>query len=158
MTRVSPRAYGRRARHGAIDGYRIVIAIVMVFALVTTLSWLQNRFDSSDHKKAEELVRSYSARPHGPKIADAILARHPEVNESELGWSSQITSGCFGTVRVSAYIPKKAERAAKAYAFDVRLTDSSIHPTDPDTVEILKALTATDADAASSTVTKEGTR
>jgi hypothetical protein len=128
---------------GALDFYRTVIAVVMVAALVWTLSWLQGRYDASDHRKAIELVQSYKATPKGPTIPQRILARHPGLEEHYVSWSSEITSSCLGVVRVSAFVPKQADREAVTYAFDVRLTDPSIHPTDPATIEILKSLTAT---------------
>jgi hypothetical protein len=126
-----------------IETPRIIFGALMILALVLALKWLQDRFDSSDHRKATEIVRSYRAAPSGPTIPQAIMARSPGVKEHEISWSSEITSGCMGTVRVSAFVPKSAERPARTYAFDVRLTDPSIHPTDPETVEILKSLTRT---------------
>jgi hypothetical protein len=130
---------------------RLIIAIVMVFILVSVLSWLQGRYDDSDHRKSQDIVRRYRAIPNGPSIPEAILARHPGVREHDLSWSSEITSGCLGHVRVYAYIPKKDSRPAKTYAFDVKLTAPSIHPTDPETVEILKSLTIATSSVTTST-------
>lgn len=127
---------------GAVDLPRIVIAVIMVFALVTTLSWLQGRFDQSDHRKALELVKSYRAIPNGPTIPDVIRSRHPAIGAHEISWTSEITSGCLGHLRVHAYVPKTSEAPAATYAFDVDLTGPSIHPTDPPTVEILTLLTS----------------
>src|SRR5687768_4670997 len=132
---------------------RLIVAIVMVFALVSVLSWLQGRYDDSDHRKSQELVRRYRAIPNGPSIPEAILARNPDVREHEVAWSSEITSGCLGHVRVFAYIPKKEPRTAKTYAFDVKLTAPSIHPTDPETVEILKSLAIATSTSAITTST-----
>jgi hypothetical protein len=143
----------RFSRAGAMDLPRMVLGGLMILALLFALKWLQDRFDASDHRKATELVRSYRASPTGPTIPQAIIARHPDVKEHEISWSSEISSGCLGNVRVSAYVPKKAGRPANLYAFDVRLTDPSIHPTDPQTVEILKSLTGTTASVTRSATT-----
>jgi hypothetical protein len=126
-----------------MDLPRIALGGAMILALLFALKWLQDRFDASDHRKATELVRAYRASPKGPTIAQAIIRRHPGTQEQDISWSSEITSGCLGTLRVSAYVPRKEGKPGKSYAFDVRLTDPSIHPTDPQTVEILKSLTAT---------------
>lgn len=128
---------------GAIDLPRVVVGVLMLAALLLALKWLQDRYDSSDHRKATTLVRTYRAKPEGPSIPDTILRRHPEVHDEDVSWSSEILSSCLGTVRVFAYIPKKGDSPSATYGFDVRLTDGSIHPTDPTTIEILKALTAT---------------
>jgi hypothetical protein len=133
----------RRSRCGAIEFPRLIIAIILIAGLVMTLSWLQGRYDASDHRKAIELVKSYRAIPNGPTIPELVEARHRDAKPYDISWSSEITSGCLGIVRVSAYVPKTNERAATTYAFDVRLTDPSIHPTDPTTIEILKSLTTT---------------
>ncbi len=143
---------GRKHRRGAIEVWRLVFGALMIIALVLAMSWLEGRFDSSDIKKATALVLHYKETPNGPTIPRAIVKRHPGVEENELSWSSEITSSCFGTVRVSAYVPRKGNAPSTTYAFDVRLTDPSIHPTDPTTVEILKSLTATTTSTAVHTV------
>jgi hypothetical protein len=133
-------AGGRRQR-GAIELPKLLLGGLMIIALLLALTWLEGRFDSSDHRKATTLVMTYKASPTGPTIPQAIVRRHPGLKEDDLSWSSEITSSCMGTVRVLAYVPKKANAPSTTYAFDVRLTDPSIHPTDPTTVEILKSLT-----------------
>lgn len=127
---------------GRLDPWRTVIAVVMVFALVMTLSWLQGRYNASDHEKATTLVKTYRAQPKGPSIPEAIIARNPWVLDHQISWSSEMLSSCLGTVRVTGFVPAKEDHPALTYAFDVRLTDPSIHPTDPATVEILKSLGA----------------
>lgn len=127
-------------KRGGFDFYRLVIAVMMVSALALTLSWLQGRFDTSDHEKALKLINTYRARPNGPTISEVILAKHRDLKEHQLAWSTEITSGCLGIVRATALVPKRESGDAVTYSFDVRLTDPSIHPTDPATIEILKAL------------------
>jgi hypothetical protein len=120
----------------SIDAWRLLIGTALIGALFVTLSWLQGRFDTADHEKATALVRDYRAKPNGPTITEAILARQPDKNDHDISWSSEIVSSCQGYVRVSAYLPPNT------YAFDVDLTGPSIHPTDPTTVEILRSLDA----------------
>ena len=125
----------------SIDAWRLVVGAALIGVLFATLSWLQGRFDTSDHEKATRLVRDYRAMPKGPTITDVILARHPGKKADDISWSSEIMSSCQGHVRISAYLPPKT------YAFAVDLTGPSIHPTDPTTIEILQSLTATTAAA-----------
>jgi hypothetical protein len=124
----------------SFDAWRLLLAAALIGVLFATLSWLQGRFDTTDHKKATEMVQSYRAVPKGPTIADAIHARHPDVKDYEVSWSSEIVSSCRGYVRVSAVVPPST-----TYAFDVDLTGPSIHPTDPSTIDILRSLTSTTA-------------
>ena len=124
----------------SIDAWRLVVGSALILVLFATLSWLQGRFDTSDHEKATAMVREYRAIPKGLTIEEAILARHPEKEDHDISWSSEIVSSCQGYVRVSAYLPPAT------YAFDVDLTGPSSHPPDPTTIEILPALTATRAD------------
>lgn len=133
-----------------LDPWKLVIAAVMVFALVSVEVWLQGRFDASDHRKAEALVTGYRASPGGPSIAEVIQSRHPHITTADLSWSTEIQSSCLGSVRVVAHVPKRGEHAAASYAFEVLLTDSGIHPTDPETVKILQGLGARTATASQS--------
>lgn len=130
---------------GAVDLPKLVVGSIMILLLMAVLSWLQSRFDTSDHKKAEALVQRYTAAPDGPSITTLILKRHPGVEADQISWSSEIMQSCYGYVRVSAYVPAKEGRAAETYAFDVSLSDPSLHPTDERTVEIMKALSSTTA-------------
>ena len=125
---------------------RLVIASLLMVSLFAVLSWLQGRFDTSDHRKATTIVTDYRAEA-GPRLVDAILARHPGIGEPEVSWTSEITSGCLGHVRVSALVPARDGRPSATYAFDVNLTGPSVHPTDERTVEILRGLTATSSAA-----------
>lgn len=127
-------------RERSTDVWRLLLAAAMFGVLFAVLNWLQGRFDSADHEKATKIVREYRANEAGPTIQEVILSRHPDVKRFELSWSSEIVSSCYGFVRVSAYVPKKKDRPPVTYSFDVDLTDPSIHPTDPKTIEILKAL------------------
>lgn len=136
----------------SVDVWRLLLATAMFGVLFAVLNWLQGRFDSADHEKATDIVREYRANKAGPSIQDAILTRHPDVKAFELSWSSEIVSSCYGFVRVSAYVPKKKVRPAVTYSFDVDLKGPSIHPTDPKTIEILKAL----SEATTSTAARSG--
>jgi hypothetical protein len=133
---------GRAPIRGAVDLHRIVIAVVMLGVLVATLSWLQSRFDSSDHDKATNMVRAYKPEGGALDITQAILARHPTREKHDISWRSEIRSSCLGHVRVSALLPEERGDPEITYAFDVDLTAPSIHPTDPKTIEIFRALEA----------------
>ncbi len=127
--------------------YRVVIATLMLGVLVATMSWLQSRFDSSDHEKATKMVRAYKPQGGTKNVTEAILERHPSRKAHDISWRSEIKSSCLGHVRVSAYLPEKAPDPSITYAFDIDLTGPSIHPTDKKTIEIIRAL-----EAATSTV------
>ena len=140
----------RRARLGAVDYYKLIVTVVMLGLLTGTLSWLQGRFDSADHQKATKLVRDYQGKKDGPSIEQLVLRRHPYAKSADLSWTSEIISSCLGHVRVTGYVPSKAGHPTKRYAFDVDLTGEpgpTIHPTDPETIEIIKGLTATSTGA-----------
>ncbi len=128
---------------GAVDLIRASLALLMFMILFWTLSWLQGRYADSDHRKATAMVRDYRAEEGGPSITEAILQKHPNLKAHDISWSSSILSSCLGHVRVLAYVPQQDQQPAANYAFDVRLTAPSIHPTDPATVKILQSLTAT---------------
>ncbi len=133
---------GRAPVRGAVDTYRVLVAVVMLGVLVATMSWLQSRFDSSDHDKAIELVKDYKPHDGGQRtLVEALLLRHPGRKRHEISWRSQIMSSCLGHVRVTARFPKHGDEAEVTYAFDVDLTGPSIHPTDETTIEVLKSLT-----------------
>jgi len=123
---------------GAVDGSKLFVASVMVLLLFALTSWLQGRFDASDHEKAEKLVATY--RAGGKSIRELLLEAHPGVREDQIEWQTEIRQSCLGHVRVTASLP-----GAAPYAFDVNLSGPSLHPTDPRTLAIMKALTATTA-------------
>lgn len=128
-----------------MDAYRLVVGAVLISILFLVLSWLEGRFDSSDHVKAIEIVSNYKPRTGGKSLERAILERHPGVEPDEVSWSSEITSSCLGHVRVYARIPKKGDVPAETLAFDVDLNGPSVHPTDEKTIAILRSLTSTTA-------------
>ena len=136
---------------GGTTTSKLVVASIMVLLLMAILTWLQGRFDSSDHDKATDLVMSY--RPKGGQsITEALLARHPKTTADQISWSSQITQSCLGHVRVSARVPVTGGDSA-IYRFDVNLTGPSVHPTDETTVGILMSLSSTQAATRTTTAT-----
>lgn len=155
----------RRWSRGAFDPIKTVIAVVMIGALVATLTWLQGRYDESDHRKAVELVTSYRApaspggapMPGAPTLPALIRAQHPWIEEKDIAWSSAIKNAMMGDVRVTGYVPRRGERPEATYEFDVRLTGPSIHPTDPRTVDLMKALTSPLGKTSTTTATSTAT-
>jgi hypothetical protein len=129
----------------SVDAPRLLIAGFMLALLVAVLGWLQGRFNHSDVERATRIVSEYRPRDGGRPLVDAILEHHPGVKPDEISWDAEILSGCLGHVRVHAYVPAKRGAAAESFAFDVDLNAPSVHPTDPKTVAVLRALTATTA-------------
>ena len=121
----------------AFDLYRLVILVLLLGGLFATTNWLQGRFDESDHTKSLQLVRNYRVGD-GPSIEDVIAKNHSTTSSQQITWSTEIVSGCRGHVRVVATISERGKRSD--YAFDVNMNGPSIHPTDPETVKLLKAL------------------
>ena len=72
---------------------------------------LQSAFDSSDHRKADHAVRNYSVG--GRTLGPFLEQRRPNA-----GWSSEITHGCRGVVRVTY----------GDTAFDYDVPGHGIHP------------------------------
>ena len=86
------------------------LVIVFVCAL-STLFILQSAFESSDHKKADHAVRDYTV--DGRALGPFLEKRQPN-----RGWSTEITHGCRGVVRVTY----------GDYAFDYDVPGHGIHP------------------------------
>lgn len=114
----------------------------MILGLLASVSWLQGRFNSSDHRKAVKLVSNYKPKS-GTALTDALLQKHPHLAKEDISWSSEIKQSCLGYVRVEANMPSKDKKGATSYAFDVDLTGPSVHPTDPETLQILQSLSST---------------
>ena len=73
-----------------------------IILCATSLIWLEGRFDSSDHRKAVKLVRTYTIE-HRPETFEQFLVR---VHDGKHGqWDSEITDSCRGVVRVQWYLP-----------------------------------------------------
>jgi hypothetical protein len=85
--------------------------LILFVCAAGTLLILQSAFDSSDHKKANRAVMSYSpqGRPLGPYLEKRAPGRE---------WSSEITHGCRGVVRVNY----------GEFAFDYDVPGHMIHP------------------------------
>ena len=124
------------AGRNGVDLYRAAITLLLVVSLFVTLGWLQGRFNTSDHDKATQLVRSYRPQGGGIGIEEAILRRHPGRRSHDIRWESELRSSCLGHVRVRGTLPEAS------YVFDVNLSGPSVHPSDPITVEILESLTS----------------
>lgn len=132
----------KAAGPGAVEIPRILFGLVALFTVLLAMKGIQELFDASDQRQATAIVRDHRAVPGGPTVSQVILARHPYLKAPQaLHWKSEITSGCLGTVRVSAVVPRKSWRPEAVYTFDVGLADTSILPTDEKSSEILKSLT-----------------
>lgn len=90
--------------------------VVLLAAVVGTALLLQGLFDKSDHEKSERIVRGYRGAS-GPSLAERVEAESPGG-----AWSSDITDGCRGYVRVTYQSPRGA------YLFDYEVPQHRIHP------------------------------
>jgi hypothetical protein len=104
-----------------------------------SLFWLQGRFDKSDHEKGMRLVQNLErgASPGTPSagapagagpgakdtFGEFLRRRH---NGREGTWSSEITGGCRGVVRVTWTVPGTPPLA---YSWDVEIPSQTVHPT-----------------------------
>jgi hypothetical protein len=88
---------------------------ILFFCTAGSLLILQSAFDASDHRKAERAVRNYA-------IGDRGLAAIVEGEAPGGEWSTTITHGCRGVVRVEYAAP------AGVYAFDYDVPGHMIHP------------------------------
>jgi hypothetical protein len=102
--------------------------IVLLACVVGTALLLQGLFDKSDHEKSERIVRSYRGGS-GPTLAERVEAESPGG-----AWSSEITDGCRGYVRVIYSSPRGA------YQFDYEVPAHRIHPGNSAAERILAAI------------------
>ncbi len=91
----------------------------------TSLFWLQGRFDKSDHEKASRLVQNLerAGAPQGESFAVYLQRRH---GGRQGVWSSEITGGCRGVVKVTWTLPGNPPLG---YAWDVEIPSQTVHPT-----------------------------
>ncbi len=85
--------------------------LILFVCAAATLLILQGAFDQSDHKKADHAVRSYA-------VGGRTLGPYLEGRTPDGVWSTEITQGCRGIVRVSY--------AGQAFDYDVPA--HAIHP------------------------------
>ena len=92
------------------------VRLVLLFALgAGALLFLQNAFDSSDHRKGEKAVRTYT-------VGERQLGPYLEQREPGGTWSTEITQGCRGVVRT------RYRTTQKLYEFDYDVPAHTIHP------------------------------
>lgn len=96
--------------------------LILFVCAAGTLLILQSAFDSSDHRKADHAVRNYSVngRVFGPFLEQRQPGRE---------WSTEITHGCRGVVRVTY----------GDVAFDYDVPAHGIHPGNEAGKEALEA-------------------
>jgi hypothetical protein len=111
----------------AARGATLRMAIVFL-CTAGSLLILQSAFDASDHAKAERAVRGYS--PRGQSLGQLIEGRAPGG-----AWSTEITHGCRGVVRVTYQAP------GGHWAFDYDVPEHRIHPADDTSRHLLGELT-----------------
>jgi hypothetical protein len=96
---------------------------ILFLCTAGTLIILQSAFDASDHRKAERAVRGYTvgARTLGGLVEAAAPGGH---------WTTTITHGCRGVVRVEY----------GGYAFDYDVPGHTVHPGNPLGEQALRSL------------------
>ena len=85
--------------------------LILFVCAAGTLLILQSAFDSSDHRKADHAVRTYTV--NGRELGQFLERRQPNRE-----WSTEITHGCRGVVRVTY----------GDVAFDYDVPGHGIHP------------------------------
>jgi hypothetical protein len=109
--------------------------LIILAGMIATALILQGAFDASDHRKSERIVRNHRG-PTGPSLGERVEAEAPGG-----AWTTEITHGCRGFVRVSYIAP------AGTYVFDYDVPAHGIHPGNPAAERILAAIPARAADA-----------
>lgn len=94
------------------------LKLVIVFLCVTASVFiLQGAFDRSDHQKAERALQNYTL---AGKVFGPFVQSHMHDKNGE--WSSEITHGCRGIVRVRYTTPSEVAE------FDYDVPNHGIHP------------------------------
>src|SRR3954470_10407555 len=102
--------------------------MVLLVGSIATALVLQGAFDVSDHQKSERAVRGYRVAD-GPTLGERVEQAAPGG-----GWSTEITHGCRGIVRVSYVAP------GGSYVFDYDVPQHGIHPANAAAEQILSVL------------------
>jgi hypothetical protein len=85
--------------------------LILFVCTAGTLLILQSAFDSSDHRKADHAVRTYT-------VDGRVLGPFLEAKAPDQLWTTEITHGCRGVVRVTY----------GDFAFDYDVPGHGIHP------------------------------
>lgn len=99
-----------------------IIFAVGVILCAASLLYLQQRFDRSDHAKATRLVRNFRVESRPERFEEFLMRRHGGL---EGAWSTEITGGCRGVVRVTWSVPG---HPPTVYFWDVEIPSQKIHP------------------------------
>jgi hypothetical protein len=112
------------------------LRLLIVFVCTAgSLMLLQSAFDESDHRKAERAVRGYL-------VAGRALGPFVEARAPGGAWSTEITHGCRGIVRVRYDAP------GGRYELDYDLPAHTIHPGNEPGRAALEAFTERSGSAA----------
>ncbi|MEK6606117.1 MAG: hypothetical protein AABZ30_00480 [Myxococcota bacterium] len=122
---------------------RAALAFVAL-GIVASAAVLESAFEGADHRKAVDLVRDHRLREL--RLEDYLRSRHAD-SAGQAVWSSTVTSGCRGFVRVVCEIPRRAALPAR-YVFDVDLPRRSLHPADGQGALVLREFERASASAA----------
>ena len=107
--------------------------ILMLACMISTALILQGAFDTSDHAKSERIVKHFRGAGDG---AEMSLQERVEHEAPGGAWSSEITAGCRGIVRVTYAAPSGVWR------FDYDVPQHLIHPANPAAERVLAVIAA----------------
>lgn len=103
--------------------------LVLLVGMIATAVILQAMFDSSDHTKSERIVKAYRGAG-GASIAERLATEAPGG-----AWSSEITHGCRGYVRVRYDVA-----GGGTWVFDYDVPRHRIHPGNPAAERLLSSI------------------
>ncbi len=89
--------------------YQILGTILILYFGVSSVVYLQNRFDKSDLNKAADFIYEFKPNPQNGKNLMELMAQDLKKPVSEVFCESQILSRTEGTVLVSCY-PKSSSQ------------------------------------------------
>ena len=98
------------------------VVVAGIFLCALSLVLLQQRFDASDHAKAERLLRHFRVEA-GPETFEDFLVHKTQRRGT---WATEITGGCRGVVRVRCLIDGNPP---EVHEWDVEIPSQAIHPT-----------------------------
>jgi hypothetical protein len=98
------------------------ILAMVILLCAASLFVLQSRFETSDHEKGQRLVRGFRA-PGRDETFEAFLIRAHGGRAGE--WSSEITGGCRGVMRVAFTLPGSP---GTVHVWDLEIPSQAIHP------------------------------
>lgn len=80
------------------------VAIVLIAGYIA-MTYMQQRFDDADLKKAIAAVQKVRPQPASSETIAQAITTHYGVPAQQIRWTTEIESKWWGRVRVTAHIP-----------------------------------------------------